>query len=151
MRHDVNGAAPPISSTWEWRRKRKGSSGRWNMACTYTRRVREMTAFACVFSALIAACVMLQPASAKPGHLRVITDGNWEEILTGEWMIELWVIRISCAKKCVYLCMVISVTHDCKWVSNFRLLFLTAVFLYWAQVRESSVVLKLFAKMKRMS
>ncbi|XP_067242773.1 thioredoxin-related transmembrane protein 1 [Chanodichthys erythropterus] len=60
------------------------------MACTYTCRVREMTAFACVFSALIVTCVVLQPASAKPGHLRVITDGNWEEILTGEWMIEFF-------------------------------------------------------------
>ncbi|XP_077092614.1 thioredoxin-related transmembrane protein 1 [Siphateles boraxobius] len=60
------------------------------MACTYTSRVREMTAGACVFSALIATCVMLQPVSAKPGKLREITDGNWEEILTGEWMIEFF-------------------------------------------------------------
>ncbi|XP_016364110.1 thioredoxin-related transmembrane protein 1-like [Sinocyclocheilus rhinocerous] len=59
------------------------------MACTYTRTVR-MTAGACVFSALIATCVMLQPASAKSANLRVITDGNWEEILTGEWMIEFF-------------------------------------------------------------
>lgn len=59
------------------------------MACTYTRTVR-MTAGACVFSALIATCVMLQPATAKTDNLRVITDGNWEEILTGEWMIEFF-------------------------------------------------------------
>ncbi|KAI2657995.1 Thioredoxin-related transmembrane protein 1 [Labeo rohita] len=49
-----------------------------------------MTAGVCVFSALIATCVMLQSASAKPPNLRVITDGNWEEILTGEWMIEFF-------------------------------------------------------------
>lgn len=96
------------------------------MACTYTRTVR-MTAGACVFSALIATCVMLQPASAKTANLRVITDGNWEEILTGEWMIELWVIEL-CKKKSefihVYLCMLINAAHESKWskISSFRLL-----------------------------
>uniref|UniRef100_A0A8C2H4Z3 Thioredoxin-related transmembrane protein 1 n=1 Tax=Cyprinus carpio TaxID=7962 RepID=A0A8C2H4Z3_CYPCA len=59
------------------------------MACTDTSTVR-MTAGACVFSAFIATCVMLQPASANSANLRVITDGNWEEILTGEWMIEFF-------------------------------------------------------------
>ncbi|KAJ8341114.1 hypothetical protein SKAU_G00334050 [Synaphobranchus kaupii] len=29
-------------------------------------------------------------ALAKKDHLRVITDGNWEEILEGEWMIEFF-------------------------------------------------------------
>ncbi len=82
-------AAPPIGGTSESRRKRKSGSGRWNMACAV-----RMTAGACVFSALIATCVMLQPASAKTDNLRVITDGNWEEILAGEWMIELWVIEL---------------------------------------------------------
>lgn len=48
-----------------------------------------MTAGVCVVFALIAAHVLLQPASAKSANLRVITDGNWEDILTGEWMIEL--------------------------------------------------------------
>lgn len=48
-----------------------------------------MTAGVCVFFALIASHVMLQPATAKSANLRVITDENWEEILTGEWMIEL--------------------------------------------------------------
>lgn len=48
-----------------------------------------MTAGLCVFIALIAAHVLLQPASAKTANLRMITDANWEEILTGEWMIEL--------------------------------------------------------------
>lgn len=30
-----------------------------------------------------------QPVLAKKDNLREITDGNWEDILTGEWMIEL--------------------------------------------------------------
>ncbi|XP_044022412.1 thioredoxin-related transmembrane protein 1 [Siniperca chuatsi] len=30
------------------------------------------------------------PVSAKPDSLREVTDGNWEEILTGEWMIEFY-------------------------------------------------------------
>ncbi|XP_052429395.1 thioredoxin-related transmembrane protein 1 [Carassius gibelio] len=59
------------------------------MACIYTGTVR-MTAGVCVFSALISTCVLLQPASAKSANLRVITDENWEEILTGEWMIEFF-------------------------------------------------------------
>ncbi|KAJ8411893.1 hypothetical protein AAFF_G00155310 [Aldrovandia affinis] len=35
-------------------------------------------------------CLTLQTALAKKNHLRVITDGNWEEILEGEWMIEFF-------------------------------------------------------------
>uniref|UniRef100_A0A674BNE3 Thioredoxin-related transmembrane protein 1 n=1 Tax=Salmo trutta TaxID=8032 RepID=A0A674BNE3_SALTR len=31
-----------------------------------------------------------QPALAKPSSLKEITDGNWEDILTGEWMIEFF-------------------------------------------------------------
>ncbi|XP_056616758.1 thioredoxin-related transmembrane protein 1 [Triplophysa dalaica] len=49
-----------------------------------------MTAGVCVFFALIASHVMLHPATAKSANLRVITDENWEEILTGEWMIEFF-------------------------------------------------------------
>ncbi|KAM9842869.1 thioredoxin-related transmembrane protein 1 [Aulostomus maculatus] len=30
------------------------------------------------------------PVSAKPDSLREVTDGNWEDILTGEWMIEFY-------------------------------------------------------------
>ncbi|CAN9502391.1 unnamed protein product [Ophioblennius macclurei] len=30
------------------------------------------------------------PAWAKPDSLREVTDGNWEEILSGEWMIEFY-------------------------------------------------------------
>ncbi|NP_001158871.1 thioredoxin-related transmembrane protein 1 precursor [Salmo salar] len=31
-----------------------------------------------------------QPALAKPSSLKEITDGNWEDILAGEWMIEFF-------------------------------------------------------------
>ncbi|XP_072222182.1 thioredoxin-related transmembrane protein 1 [Leuresthes tenuis] len=30
------------------------------------------------------------PVSAKPDSLKEVTDGNWEKILTGEWMIEFY-------------------------------------------------------------
>lgn len=60
------------------------------MASGDPRRVREMTAGACVLSLLLAACVIVQPAAAKAGQLRVVTDGDWKEILTGEWMIEFF-------------------------------------------------------------
>ncbi|CAK6974095.1 thioredoxin-related transmembrane protein 1 [Scomber scombrus] len=30
------------------------------------------------------------PVSAKQGSLKEVTDGNWEEILAGEWMIEFY-------------------------------------------------------------
>ncbi|XP_036430512.1 thioredoxin-related transmembrane protein 1 [Colossoma macropomum] len=39
---------------------------------------------------LVALCLMVLPVSAKRENLKVITDGNWEEILTGEWMIEFF-------------------------------------------------------------
>ncbi|XP_065152386.1 thioredoxin-related transmembrane protein 1 [Paramisgurnus dabryanus] len=60
------------------------------MACTYTHAHRGMTGVMWMFTALIIAHVILQPASAKPDNLRVITDANWEDILTGEWMIEFF-------------------------------------------------------------
>lgn len=41
----------------------------------------------------IALCFALPPASAKPDSLKEVTDANWEDILTGEWMIEL---SVSC-------------------------------------------------------
>lgn len=34
-------------------------------------------------------CVSPLSVSAKRERLKEVTDGNWEEILTGEWMIEL--------------------------------------------------------------
>lgn len=44
---------------------------------------------------LIALCCAAPPppASAKPDSLKEVTDANWEDILTGEWMIELSVSR----------------------------------------------------------
>ncbi|GAA6223242.1 thioredoxin-related transmembrane protein 1 [Lates japonicus] len=34
--------------------------------------------------------LMSLPVLAKPDSLKEVTDGNWEEILTGEWMIEFY-------------------------------------------------------------
>uniref|UniRef100_A0A3Q1CT72 Thioredoxin-related transmembrane protein 1 n=2 Tax=Amphiprion ocellaris TaxID=80972 RepID=A0A3Q1CT72_AMPOC len=34
--------------------------------------------------------IYLSSVSAKPDSLREVTDGNWEDILTGEWMIEFY-------------------------------------------------------------
>ncbi|XP_074516327.1 thioredoxin-related transmembrane protein 1 [Sebastes fasciatus] len=43
----------------------------------------------CVF--LLVACLTSLPASsAKRDSLREVTDGSWEEILSGEWMIEFY-------------------------------------------------------------
>lgn len=39
--------------------------------------------------ALLALCLRPPHASAKPDSLKEVTDANWEDILTGEWMIEL--------------------------------------------------------------
>ncbi|XP_036398596.1 thioredoxin-related transmembrane protein 1 [Megalops cyprinoides] len=39
---------------------------------------------------VLTACLTSQTVLAKKNHLRVITDGNWEEILQGEWMIEFF-------------------------------------------------------------
>ncbi|KAF3700915.1 Thioredoxin-related transmembrane protein 1 [Channa argus] len=35
-------------------------------------------------------CLTSEPVSAKPDSLKEVTDGSWEEILTGEWMIEFY-------------------------------------------------------------
>ncbi|XP_029900550.1 thioredoxin-related transmembrane protein 1 [Myripristis murdjan] len=43
-----------------------------------------------IFCLVLAICLTWQPASAKPNSLKEITDGNWEEILSGEWMIEFF-------------------------------------------------------------
>ncbi|XP_061824003.1 thioredoxin-related transmembrane protein 1 [Nerophis lumbriciformis] len=39
---------------------------------------------------LLAAYLTSVPVSAKLDSLREVTDGNWEDILTGEWMIEFY-------------------------------------------------------------
>lgn len=41
---------------------------------------------------LIALCLTPPPTSGKPDSLKEVTDANWEDILTGEWMIELSVV-----------------------------------------------------------
>uniref|UniRef100_A0A3Q4B660 Thioredoxin-related transmembrane protein 1 n=1 Tax=Mola mola TaxID=94237 RepID=A0A3Q4B660_MOLML len=35
-------------------------------------------------------CLTPLPASAKRDSLKDVTDGNWEQIMTGEWMIEFY-------------------------------------------------------------
>lgn len=43
-----------------------------------------------MFSLLLLAISLTSvPAAAKRDSLKDVTDGNWEEILSGEWMIEL--------------------------------------------------------------
>ncbi|XP_060919528.1 thioredoxin-related transmembrane protein 1 [Labrus mixtus] len=52
-----------------------------------TRRVRHRSWIHCLFLAM---CLTSPPVSAKPDSLREVTDGNWEDILSGEWMIEFY-------------------------------------------------------------
>ncbi|XP_068437056.1 thioredoxin-related transmembrane protein 1 [Clinocottus analis] len=49
---------------------------------------RKHRSWMCCF--LLAACLTSPPVSAKRDSLREVTDGSWEEILTGEWMIEFY-------------------------------------------------------------
>ncbi|XP_028294810.1 thioredoxin-related transmembrane protein 1 [Gouania willdenowi] len=39
---------------------------------------------------LLVLYLTLPPVTAKPGSLHELTDGNWEDILSGEWMIEFY-------------------------------------------------------------
>ena len=45
----------------------------------------------CLWVTLVTVHLTPQPVSAsqRPSSLKEITDGNWEDILTGEWMIKL--------------------------------------------------------------
>ncbi|KAM7403494.1 hypothetical protein PAMA_004110 [Pampus argenteus] len=43
-----------------------------------------------IFCLFLAIHLTPLPVSAKQGSLKEVTDGNWEEILTGEWMIEFY-------------------------------------------------------------
>ncbi|KAM8737280.1 thioredoxin-related transmembrane protein 1 isoform 1-T1 [Acanthopagrus schlegelii] len=52
-----------------------------------TRRTTHRSWICCVFLAM---CLTPLPASAKRDSLREVTDENWEEILSGEWMIEFY-------------------------------------------------------------
>lgn len=56
-----------------------------------TRTLSQLNSLYILYSVIVFYCLSVLPVSAKRDNLRVITDGNWEEILTGEWMIELWV------------------------------------------------------------
>lgn len=47
----------------------------------------------CICFLFVLVCLTPLPVPAKRDSLKEVTDGNWEEILTGEWMIEL---SVSC-------------------------------------------------------
>ncbi|XP_006632547.2 thioredoxin-related transmembrane protein 1 isoform X1 [Lepisosteus oculatus] len=64
-----------------------------NMATSLT--CRRSTDRACSKGFIAAALLLIislapQAALCKKSHLRVVTDGNWQEILEGEWMIEFF-------------------------------------------------------------
>ncbi|XP_071752805.1 thioredoxin-related transmembrane protein 1 [Centroberyx gerrardi] len=46
--------------------------------------------YAGICSLILAIYLTSQPVSAKQSSLKEITDGNWEDILSGEWMIEFF-------------------------------------------------------------
>lgn len=54
---------------------------------------------------LVALCASPLSVSAKPERLKEVTDGNWEEILSGEWMIELSVLLASTANGSAASCL----------------------------------------------
>uniref|UniRef100_A0A3Q3L7E1 Thioredoxin-related transmembrane protein 1 n=1 Tax=Labrus bergylta TaxID=56723 RepID=A0A3Q3L7E1_9LABR len=63
------------------------SSTMFSSPTTTTRRLRHRSWIRCLFLAM---CLTSPPVSAKPDSLREVTDGNWEDILSGEWMIEFY-------------------------------------------------------------
>lgn len=70
------------------------------MACLLARRINEAVFslpwkskhYTLICHFILAIYLTSQPVSAKPNSLKEVTDGNWEEILAGEWMIELSVL-----------------------------------------------------------
>lgn len=54
-----------------------------------TRTLSQLNSVSVFYPVLVLYCLSVLPVAAKRDNLRVITDENWEEILTGEWMIEL--------------------------------------------------------------
>ncbi|XP_041668564.1 thioredoxin-related transmembrane protein 1 [Cheilinus undulatus] len=69
------------------------------MACLLTSSSSRLTMFSpaqrikhrsWICCLLLIICLTSSPASAKRDGLREVTDGNWEDILTGEWMIEFY-------------------------------------------------------------
>ncbi|KAK3554135.1 hypothetical protein QTP70_019056 [Hemibagrus guttatus] len=55
-----------------------------------TRTLSQLNSFSILYPVVVFYCLVVLPVKAKQDNLRVITDGNWEEILTGEWMIEFY-------------------------------------------------------------
>ncbi|KAK1791787.1 hypothetical protein P4O66_013766 [Electrophorus voltai] len=55
-----------------------------------TRSLLQFKSFLVLCPVIVASCLLAVSVAAKPDNLKVITDGNWEEILTGEWMIEFF-------------------------------------------------------------
>uniref|UniRef100_UPI0037E9B58B thioredoxin-related transmembrane protein 1 n=1 Tax=Semicossyphus pulcher TaxID=241346 RepID=UPI0037E9B58B len=54
---------------------------------SFTRQRKHRSWICCLFLVI---CLTSLPVTAKRDSLREVTDGNWEEILTGEWMIEFY-------------------------------------------------------------
>ncbi|XP_051251226.1 thioredoxin-related transmembrane protein 1 [Dicentrarchus labrax] len=63
------------------------SSGSRSTMFSSTRRTKPRSWTSCL---LLAMCLTSLPVSAKRDSLREVTDENWEEILSGEWMIEFY-------------------------------------------------------------
>ncbi|XP_060727491.1 thioredoxin-related transmembrane protein 1 [Tachysurus vachellii] len=69
---------------------------RVNMAASVSCRRREtrplsrINSFSILYPVVVLYCLAVLPVTAKPDNLRVITDTDWEDILTGEWMIEFY-------------------------------------------------------------
>ncbi|XP_053357378.1 thioredoxin-related transmembrane protein 1 [Clarias gariepinus] len=55
-----------------------------------TRILSQINYLSIWFLVVLLSCLSVLPVAAKRDNLRVITDANWEEILTGEWMIEFF-------------------------------------------------------------
>ncbi|TSK22655.1 Thioredoxin-related transmembrane protein 1 [Bagarius yarrelli] len=55
-----------------------------------TRTLLQLNSFCILYPVVVFYCLAVLPVTAKRVNLRVITDRNWEEILTGEWMIEFY-------------------------------------------------------------
>ncbi|XP_076831064.1 thioredoxin-related transmembrane protein 1 [Brachyhypopomus gauderio] len=57
---------------------------------TDTRPLLQFKSWQMLYLVIVVSCLMVVPVAARPDNLKVITDGNWEDILTGEWMIEFF-------------------------------------------------------------
>uniref|UniRef100_G3PE57 Thioredoxin-related transmembrane protein 1 n=1 Tax=Gasterosteus aculeatus aculeatus TaxID=481459 RepID=G3PE57_GASAC len=66
----------------------RGPSGNMGSSMWFSTRQTKRCSWICGF--FLVAVLTSPPVSAKPDSLREVTDGTWEEILTGEWMIEFY-------------------------------------------------------------